>query len=400
MQPMHLGASSHGWFGAPGKLADPQRFGSALRLNVHFNRGDLGVLQLPLTAPARTGHFRCRGSGLRILHPLPNARVRIRDRVKFHRVAAREARRVAGFLGLRCYSGCSAFACFRTRLAFVVDNADDLTSSLLQRARATPFVQSAIAAFGAETDQHTALAALKTARQDLDEPAVTTLLCALAAAGRLPPAAEFVPALALVADLGQFLGLLAMSPDDPSSALLDLCETGNLSRQRECVALLVVAVRHRRHGSGAPVDARICRLLRKQMRNPGSIEEALILAEAGEQLGDAEVAAVGRTLDLPRPSAMMTRRLLEMLDLGWRDFVPERAAPRVQVGTVRRQAPKVQRNVRAHAVAGASSRSAVRARPMPMRCWLSSRPLTRSTTRPCDRPNLRGWIRSRSTCAG
>ncbi|MEZ6036510.1 MAG: SEC-C metal-binding domain-containing protein [Planctomycetota bacterium] len=219
-----------------------------------------------------------------------------------------------------------------------------MTSGLLQRARATPLVQSAIAAFGAEVDQRSALAALQLARRDLDESAVTTLLCALAAANSLPPAAEFVPALALIAGLDQFLGLLAMSPDDPSGALLDLHETGTLSRQRECVALLVVAVRHRRQSNGAPADARIRRLLRLQMRNPGSIDEAMILAVAVEQLGDAEVTAAGETLGLARPSAVVTRRLLEMLDPGWRDFVPERLAPRIQVGTVRRQAPKVQRN--------------------------------------------------------
>lgn len=216
--------------------------------------------------------------------------------------------------------------------------------ALLDRARATPFIQSAIAALGSAIDPPPALAALERARHELDERVVTVLLCALAAAGKLPASRQFVPALALVADMGQFVGLLAASPDDPSEALLDLFEGGTLSRQRECVALLFVAERLRAAGSGTPTDARVCRLLRQQMRKGGSVDEAMVLTMAVERLGDPGVAEVAKELGMPKPVPQFGQRLIGMLRLGWRDFVPEREPPRVQVGTVRRQAAKVQRN--------------------------------------------------------
>ena len=207
-----------------------------------------------------------------------------------------------------------------------------------------PFIQSAVLELAAVADPTVVHAAIALARQELDEHAVTVLLCALAAAGRLPESASFVPALALVAGMDQFLGLLCMSPDDPTIALLDLLAAGTLSSQRECMALFVVAERHRRDRSGQVVDSRICRRVRQQMRKLGSPAEALVLALVVDRLGDSGVSEVAKEIGLPRPSPVFEQRILRALDTDWRQFVPERKPPRVQVGTVRRQAPKVQRN--------------------------------------------------------
>ncbi len=80
------------------------------------------------------------------------------------------------------------------------------------------------------------------------------------------------------------------------------------------------------------------------MRKQSSLDETMVLALTVDRLGDPGVVEVAKDLGLPKPPAGLGQRLVGMLHDDWRRFVPEREAPRVQVGTVRREAPKVQRN--------------------------------------------------------
>lgn len=230
----------------------------------------------------------------------------------------------------------------------VVSDAFDVAaaavSACLEQARALPFTQAAVAELGAGLEPALAVAALERARRELDEHAVTVLLGALAAAGKLPASASYVPALPLVAGMDQFLGLLVASPDDPTDALLDLLDAGTLSEQRECVGLFFLAERHHRCRKGENADPRLCRLLRQRMRDLRLADEGLLLAQAVGKLADPGVQQVAQQVGLPRPSPAFEQRLLGMFHADWRQFVPQREPPRALPGTARRVLPKVQRN--------------------------------------------------------
>lgn len=222
--------------------------------------------------------------------------------------------------------------------------ADQSITDVLHRARATPLAQGPVQALGATLAPTETIAAVHRAHRELDEHAVTVLLCALAAASRLPPSAQFVPALALVRTMSQFLGLLQLSPDDPTAALLDLIEAGTASDQRDCMALFVIAERHRHRPEGTAPDARACRLIRQRMHMRLSPDLHAVLAIAAGWVRDAGVSETAAAVALPSIPAEDAQRVLALMPHDWRQFVPERPEPKVQFGTIRRQAPKVQRN--------------------------------------------------------
>jgi len=200
-----------------------------------------------------------------------------------------------------------------------------------------------------------------------NERAVTVLLLAEAAQGRLPGTDILRRMLPLVEDVRVAVRLIAACPDDPVAMACDLVASPELTDDRRSAVLWATVQRL----DGRPATSELRIQLRRHARRPLRLESAAFLALAAQAAGDPDVVEVAKIwIDLTK--GLNAEGLAQELRVLWHKPVLESLPNEAPVDLVkeaepiRREAVKVGRNDPCPCGSGRKFKKCCEGKPVPV----------------------------------